>query len=89
MPTGNPAVFQCAKCRVKKGAVYNSLSWQLYNNHGRRSRVTLTGKSRARRQGPALGSMTQRDRQYTCNDCGHTGWSRHSELELAEKVRQR
>jgi hypothetical protein len=84
-------VFQCSKCRVRKGAVYNSLSWRLYHNDGLRSCITLTGKRRPRRSEGAtpLGSMSRTERQYTCNDCGHTGWSRHCELELAERVRKR
>jgi hypothetical protein len=48
---------------------------------GQRDRVVLTGKMRQpkRFQGGQRNSFYER--QYYCTDCGHTGWSRHIDLE--------
>ncbi len=83
--TGVPLTFACAKCRKR---------WPYWRNRagkrlpGLAHRVRLTGKtreSRASREGRMHGGRSGAvDRQFTCKDCGHVGWSNHSDLERLE-----
>lgn len=80
--TGRPAHFQCSKCRRAKG-------WppSKYLDHGYQTEVTLTGKTRSAVDGNAqTGRSTNTAVQYTCDFCGHTGWSRHYDI-FAKAVR--
>lgn len=72
---GCPNFFQCSKCRQKNTRKKTVIL-------GTVSRVVLTGKTRKTRPYQNIGPrMTDTHRQYTCKDCGHTGWSRHVDLE--------
>lgn len=85
--TGQPLYFQCGKCRLRGGGY-----WRLDTSYarwirkmGKADRITLTGRTRAAPHGNAFGRSTTRRREYKCLDCGHVGWSRHSDLERMEK----
>ena len=69
--TGWPYYFRCSSCRKNPP----------YSGAGSTTKVTLTGKTRPYTGGNrgARGSKTHY--QYTCSSCGHTGWSRHNDLE--------
>lgn len=74
---GSPVWFRCTLCRRRYG--------QFGKDCGFASRVTLTGRTkpqppRGTHTSPGLRS-TDTLREYTCDDCGHTGWSNHIELE--------
>lgn len=79
--SGQPSQFQCFRCRRAKGALFGTMSWSFHQERGGFTRVSLTGKIRPRRGRTSLGTMSREDRQYQCHDCGHVGWSRHSDLE--------
>lgn len=68
--TGQPNNFRCSACRK-----------ELWGDpdHGWASCVRLTGRKRPHR-GKAGARNSYIDREYTCLDCGHTGWSCHIEL---------
>ena len=79
--TGSPLFFMCREARR---------IW--YTDVARTSeerklhRVTLTGRTRARRSaaGHAVGVRSRLvERQYACS-CGHVGWSNHMDLERME-----
>lgn len=74
--TGRPLNFQCSNCRKAKGYPANPRL-----DKGYRNEVTLTGKTRSACDGNACDSRsTNTAVQYTCNFCGHTGWSRHYDI---------
>ncbi len=71
--TGQPIQFQCSACRRSRN--------QRLAGHGRFDRVTLTGKKRHRRRWTGQRVLANGLRvQYLCSDCGHVGWSSHSDL---------
>ena len=70
---GQPIRFQCSKCRLSRGPKLAG--------HGRFDRVVLTGKQRHRKRYTGLRILGGGLRvQYQCLDCGHVGWSSHSDL---------
>jgi hypothetical protein len=74
--TGRPLNFQCSNCRKRKGYPPNR-----YYDQGYINQVTLTGKTKSAFDGNAQsGRSTSTAVQYTCNFCGHTGWSRHHDI---------
>lgn len=74
--TGRPLHFQCSNCRKAKGYPARP-----YLDKGYSMQVTLTGKTRSAYDGNACDSRsTCTAVQYTCNFCGHTGWSRHHDI---------
>lgn len=76
---GEPSCFQCSKCRRRN-------SRYVCVEEGREGRVTLTGRARQRYgQGIQVGRHGHVAREYKCNDCDHVGWSRHTDLERAER----
>jgi len=76
---GEPVVFQCQKCR-RGNTRYTVV------DAGHTGRVTLTGRKRARYGGGIqVGRHGHIAREYKCNDCGHVGWSRHTDLERVER----
>lgn len=80
--TGRPLNFQCSACRKAKGYPPRE-----YLNKGYSGQVTLTGKTRSACDGNACdGRSTNTAVQYTCDFCGHTGWSRHYDI-LVKAVR--
>lgn len=66
--TGQPNWFRCSKCRQR---AMGDTGWA--------NCVTLTGRKRPHR-GKAGARNSFIDREYTCLDCGHTGWSCHIDL---------
>jgi len=83
--TGRPLSFQCWACRRRKGPVRWPLHrWAKNQTAGLMGRVKLTGRTR-----PAGGNQGCRNsslsREYVCQDCGHVGWSRHTDLEVIER----
>lgn len=71
--TGRPINFRCSSCRKSRRP------WP----EGAASRVTLTGRAIKLPTGRDGGrnSTDGLRRQYICNDCNHTGWSRHVGLQ--------
>ena len=79
--SGRPNYFCCSKCRIQ-----NSRQDFLPGHFVRTGyKVTLTGKKRALNDGRAGIRNSTHARQYTCDDCGHVGWSRHFQLEHQEE----
>lgn len=66
--TGRPMWFRCSRCRSSR-------------RDGRGTRVTLTGREKPAPIGSARGRNSATLREYRCDDCGHVGWSRHTDLE--------
>lgn len=80
--TGQPLTFQCSNCRRIKGAVRPPG----YIPRGYIGRVRLTGRKRfANPKGNASRRSSTHAREYECLDCGHVGWSRHTDLKYLEK----
>lgn len=80
-----PFRFGCGKCRLKWGS---QARWGTRQT-GTANRVELTGKTRAnRRVGRREAQRSVRTLyQYTCKDCGHTGWSGHPDVaHLADRT---
>jgi len=73
--TGQPLSFHCSACRLREGAIGPRTA------DGWADRVKLTGRTKPAKHGNARGRSSETRREYTCLDCGHTGWSRHRELE--------
>lgn len=69
--TGRPLHFRCSWCRR------TDVPWP----YGAAQRVVLTGRARSKRDGRSSGRNSDTERQYSCGDCGHLGWSRHADLE--------
>jgi len=65
--TGRPLNFCCAKCR------------RVDHQHRQKLPVTLTGKRRHLAPGNYGNRNGEYSVQYTCA-CGHTGWSRHYDI---------
>jgi predicted RNA-binding Zn-ribbon protein involved in translation (DUF1610 family) len=74
--TGWPNHFRCSNCRKTRR----------YYQCGYVNDVTLTGKTKPYKGGNkgVRGSSTHF--QYTCLTCGHTGWSRHNDLERKRRT---
>lgn len=76
--TGTPLWFQCSECRIA------CRKWR--GRHGRpyrrgqRDRVELTGRRRPVNDGNARGRSANVRVEYRCLDCGHVGWTRHTDL---------
>jgi hypothetical protein len=69
--TGRPIHFRCSGCRA------GARPWPA----GGFTSVVLTGRDRAAKAGTAGTRNSARAREYRCLDCGHVGWSRHTDLE--------
>lgn len=80
--TGQPLWFCCSKCRRRWGyhRYHDTDLGRMHRHDGYRHRVVLTGRERVKADGRSHGRSTNRLREYTCKDCGHTGWSRHNDL---------
>ena len=66
--TGYPLTLRCAKCKAGRSG---------YRRHG--THLEATGRTR-----PTLHQgyrQTDRRVEYHCLDCGHVGWSQHSDAE--------
>lgn len=80
MGTGSPIAAGCAKCRRQWHGLWRSGS---SNWPGQATRLELTGRTRPYRvkprttPGPRHGGTA---REYRCLDCGHVGWSAHSDV---------
>lgn len=78
--TGQPTSFQCSQCRK------NNLSFRGIYSERTGYDATLTGRKRyANMHGNAGVRNSTHKREYTCDHCGHVGWSRHIDLEDQEK----
>jgi hypothetical protein len=84
--TGQPITFRCWQCRRQNGTA--EVFGQLGTLHlGRINRVKLTGRKLLADDGCAGIRTSRFKRQYTCMDCDHTGWSRHTDLsDIVEKL---
>jgi len=71
--TGYPLTFRCAKCKVGWEYKLGSLA----RRDG--TRCIATGRTKPKR----TRGYRQTDRlvEYRCLDCGHIGWSQHSQME--------
>ena len=79
--TGRPLHFQCSKCRLRKWSHSLSEPSEWTQRRGRVGHVKLTGKRRELFDGNAGCRNSEWSFQYKCHDCGHVGWSRHTDLE--------
>jgi len=74
--TGSPISFACAMCRRNRD--HTADADPAWNKRGSADRVRLTGRERPTRSRlKSYGRQTDTSREYTCLDCGHTGWSTH------------
>jgi predicted RNA-binding Zn-ribbon protein involved in translation (DUF1610 family) len=74
---GSPLTFRCATCRSLPDFIVREAGWKYGRN------VVRTGRERERRpnKGSALGVRSLREQhEYRCKDCGHVGWSRHTDI---------
>lgn len=80
--TGSPISFQCSRCRMQNGRR------RLFDlpKMGFADQVELTGRQRKGRPGPRMSAIS---REYKCSVCGHVGWSRHVDLEMVAKFREK
>jgi hypothetical protein len=69
--TGRPLFFRCSRCRKLDG----SRRGQRWEPTGR---VRRLAKSQEGTGGRRVAYLRY---EYRCLDCGHTGWSRHIEVE--------
>lgn len=78
--TGWPLTLRCAKCKLHRHLD------DLPSDKG--THLEATGRTRPRAQGGGAraGSCFV---QYRCQDCGHTGWSKHSDAERLLRRLQR
>jgi len=82
--TGVPLSFRCSACRRKYGTdEYHGQSWS--RDRGWVDRVVLTGRERRMKRGSPCPRSDDVQREYRCRDCGHVGWSRHSDLRRKAK----
>jgi hypothetical protein len=86
--TGQPFAFRCGRCRRTggNGGHYNPRTGRReHSRNGWVGSVSLTGRKRPQRnQGRGGSRVSDEEREYECGDCGHVGWSRHSDLEDKE-----
>lgn len=79
--TGSPLHFGCSKCRQGWNRLYHE---GVFKYPGTASRVQLTGRMRQKNLGSPGRYIYARNgaiaREYKCLDCGHVGWSTHSDL---------
>jgi DNA-directed RNA polymerase subunit RPC12/RpoP len=77
---GSPYYFRCARCKTRTS-----------RSDGKRGmNYVATGNVRPppRRKHHARGIRSaDQAYEYRCLDCGHTGWSQHSDMERAYKRR--
>ena len=73
--TGRPLTFRCSICRRNK----------VHAAHGYANRIQLTGKKKS---SPTNCGCRNDEwaREYICTDCGHRGWSRHTDLMYLERI---
>lgn len=73
--TGWPIYFRCSACRRQRSS-------RPFSSEGRgfTDDVTLTGRTRKYMGGNRGVRGAATHYEYTCR-CGHTGWSRHKDLE--------
>lgn len=74
MSTGRPLTFRCSRCRLSRNRSIDEVCRAESGKKGWINHVTLTGRTRPHvcRSGPRSDDV-----EYTCQDCGHTGWSSH------------
>lgn len=72
--TGYPLTLRCAKC--KRGRDYRRLSEMCVGTN-----LEATGRTRPKPQGRGAYRSASQFVQYRCRDCGHVGWSTHSDAE--------
>ncbi len=77
--TGRPLSFRCTMCRRADDYRHKS-------RKGWRDRVKLTGRKRRCPPGDYGNRNSEFRREYLCDDCGHVGWSRHTDLEALERA---
>ena len=70
--TGYPLTLRCAKCKVLRDATGRSAD-----------NLEATGRTRDLRPSERHHGYRQTGRkiEYRCRDCGHVGWSQHSDAE--------
>lgn len=67
---GSPLTFYCAKCRLSLWKLkYEALGLEKYEPHGYGRNIVRTGRRSLHEQ-----------HEYRCLDCGHVGWSRHTDI---------
>lgn len=75
--TGRPLWFRCSACRQDFPNYWPGVRSGRQPGYS----VKLTGRSKAMPPGRTGIRNSARSREYTCNDCGYIGWSRHVDLE--------
>jgi len=78
--TGCPITFRCAKCRMTCNRSIDDVCRDRPGPRGWVDRVTLTGRSRPYKLRSGPRRMQPIAVEYVCRDCGHTGWSAHSNI---------
>jgi hypothetical protein len=73
--TGQPIFFRCAVCR-KTSTIHSARRGMRYETTGR-----VRGLTGGQRRQPSQGRIANVSYEYRCLDCGHTGWSRHKDVE--------
>jgi len=76
---GFPLTLRCAMCKKRRGY---SLARDQNSNIG--TNLVATGKTEpVKRDGHHTHGMRQANQriEYRCTDCGHIGWSRHTDAE--------
>jgi hypothetical protein len=80
---GGPYWFVCSACRRKRDIDYPYTLMR-----GLVQRVILTGKEKKASR-DSHGRADRVSRQYKCMDCGHVGWSKHTDLKHASDRRSK
>lgn len=72
--TGYPLVLRCAKCKVLRD--YRSFA---HEDTHKGMNLEATGRSKPMKNRGYRQSKLKIE--YRCRDCGHVGWSQHSDAE--------
>lgn len=84
--TGQPLFFRCSVCRRVRARATRNPHFQTWVRGGI-DNIRLTGRKRSvAHRHNARGRNSEYEREYKCLDCGHTGWSRHTDLERKERA---
>ena len=82
-----PIIFMCSRCRGRR---YGFLTYESkpLSMLGTSHDVRLTGRKRSTPHGRSGIRNSHHKREYYCRKCGHTGWSRHIDLQHKERYEE-